>query len=335
MPSAQGMRNQALGLATCALCMFLLAGALRATGSMFTESGNLLNPGADFVSLGRDACLIVRVDHGSEYNRRRRLSARAGNGGNDGDADTGETTTPRQLRARSSNSGQNNDMQCYDVYTYGFVVGNATRGEVYMTLDKVDRQARSGAATNEPCQDYQLKATPKFKNGTRTECWKPTVELSDEVHNLYQCGNPSCVKIYPPGDAKEGLLLMGTLLTYVSFGAGAIGVAAGVCAYMQYRKSMQTQQVLPQAQYGVPQQNQQGAIQLTALQQNQNWPGMTNQQNVPQRVVVVGVVQQPQPSVQTVLPGGVVAQPDQSTPYSVSGGGVQPLALQPMAVPIA
>lgn len=347
------MRNRALGLAGCSLCMWVLSVALRTASSSFFASGDSLNPETDFASLGTQACLIVRVDHASEFARRRLAADSYG-----GDDATRETQ-PRELRT-SSSSSSDDSRQCYDMYTYSFVIRNESTGLVFKTIDDVDKQSRPGAGNNEACQEYQTKASPKFDNGTHTECWKPVEELDGDKFELYQCGNPSCVKIYSPSDAKENLIMIGTILLYVSWMFGLVGVATAAGAFIQYSKSKNAQHVQPQSQpyqvqqiqtqqqggaiMLVPQQNQSRGIQLTAPQQNtQNWPGTTQQQQQQQSMqintvipVQQGVVlQQPQANVVTVLPGGVVAQPQQSTPYSVPGGVVQPLVLQPMPVPQA
>ena len=74
---------------------------------------------------------------------------------------------------------------------------------------------------------------------------------------------------------------------------------------------------------------QQGGVQIAVPQQySQNRPGAAQHQIQQQAIVAAPVVVAQQQATQPVLPGGVISQP-----YAVSGGGVQPLALQPMAVP--
>lgn len=375
------MKNQAAGTAAYGICLLLFGIAVTSASRFFTNRGNSMQPDEDFSSLGKSACEIVNVIHSEDYLRRRQRILR------------GSTSS-------SHNSNHEESRQCYDKYTYEFIITNSTEIQVYESSEETHQ--RPGANNNEPCHNGQQLADPTFSNSSFVECWKPAKPIAPEIRELYKCGNPSCIKIFSPGDAKKELLLVGTILSYI--GTAVIGASmctfAAAGALLMKSKNLPDQQVSPQQRY-VTVGQQGGAIQMLPMKPGQQNGGIillqpqgqqiVMQQQQPQVQVIrqfqqpsvqthqqyaqPGIIMQPrmqsavasqqqaQPSVYTTLqpqiqqqtqanafvqPGiqatAASQQPGQQNIHSVNQaqtqpyvvpGIVQPLALQPMAVPAA
>ena len=294
-------RNQAYVLVGCSLFLLAVSVTLEMIGSSWTESAKTLQPDSDFESLG-EVCQILHIDHTTDFHRsRRRLRL-------------GNFHEQRELASSS-----NKKRWCYDLFTYSFTIRNER--EVYTTIKGVDKQTKPGARVNVRCNKIKGKATPIYSNGSFVECWKPAKDLGEEMFQLYNCGNPSCLKIYSPDEAKATLLDTAAIFQYVSWALIAVCICVAVAAGFLYTKAIRIEkgQVQPpppnfidsqsQAQHQTPQQ----PIVLAELQQ--------------------GVVVAQQQAAQPVVVGSAISQPQLNAAHPVHVYSIQPVALEPIAVP--
>ena len=196
-------------------------------GFSMASSAILMNTKRDFTSAGRFAATILHVDHGF-------YSACVG----------GTKTTACHDK-------------CYDEFIYTFACESAALHSLSRGWES-ETHSQFGSQPFESkkevverglgrCDDSGLPARPRFGEGSRTECWLPSVLLTernhrgsflspvyeelatvieDELQSVYTCTNELCVRIESPETDRPsflfGAFLVSFSLPFLAVGCGGV-----------------------------------------------------------------------------------------------------------------
>lgn len=119
---------------------------------------------------------------------------------------------------------------CYDGFTYMFEAPQLANIDTYAGRESyvfesiIDWRYREGSISHS-CDDddgadvdagFDSKATPRWKTGLMTKCWRPDasnfnsiyndddadmaqiITMLDKIQKMYRCGNEDCIKVFAP-----------------------------------------------------------------------------------------------------------------------------------------
>lgn len=187
-----GGRICAVIVAIFAAIFLVLGCVLLPLGAGDRNAAASLDPDADFVDLGV-SCEVLRVDT--------------------------EERTERE--ERKSGNARVVEVFCYHDYTYHFIyVGGAlpalTPGTNYKSRVE-SKKVLNGQCPPPGASNGPLFTNPTLRVGSKYSCWQPAAAaIANDVPEVYNCGNPSCVKIFSPAlevqeavDSAETLMIGG------------------------------------------------------------------------------------------------------------------------------